>query len=81
MTDGVIDLNWERAKREEPDANCVKKDQFGRDMFLFALEYEFDGSRWCAEVWAYDWADAEARVAGMKDSLVVVGQTYGVIPG
>lgn len=75
-----IDLNRERAKREEPDANCVRKDDFGRPLYLFALEYSFDGKRWAAEIWAYSMEEADARVQAMRQSLELCGQTFAVIP-
>lgn len=76
----VIDLNTERNRREQPDAGCMKADDFGQPMYLFALQYQFDGKTWAAEIWAYSWDDAEARVAAMRESLAIVGQTYSVIP-
>lgn len=79
MTD-IVDLNRERAKREEPDADCVRKDDFGRPLYLYALEYKFDGHRWAAEIWAYSMEEAEARVQAMRQSLELSGQTFAVIP-
>lgn len=79
MTD-IVDLSLERAKREEPDDNCVMKDDFGRPLYRFALEYSYDNSRWAAEVWAYSFEDAAARVEGMKSSLEVVGQIFAEVP-
>jgi hypothetical protein len=77
----IIDLTAERNKREAPDADCVRTDDFGRPLYLFALEYKFDDRRWEAEIWAHSWDDAEARVAAMRQSLEVSGKTFAVIPG
>lgn len=76
----VIDLNAEREKRDGPDADCTKTDQWGRRMYLYALEYSFADARWATDIWAYSVEDAEERVAAMRESLVVLGQTYAVIP-
>lgn len=76
----VIDLNAERNKREQPDEQFIRRDDFGRQMCLFLLSYEMDHSSYHAEVWAYDFADAEKRVQGMRGSLRVLGQAYGQEP-
>jgi hypothetical protein len=76
----IIDLQRERASREQPDADCVRKDDYDRPLYLFALEYQMDGGTWGADVWAYSWEDAENRVAAMRGSLSVLGQTMAIIP-
>lgn len=80
MTDKVVDLTAERNKREAPDPEFVRKDDYGRPLYMFLLSYEMDGRRWATEAWAYDFADAEARVTGMRASLKVDGQAFGCIP-
>ena len=77
----VIDLNAERNRRAQPDPEFVKRDDFGREMYLFALGYEFDGKSWGIDLWAYSAEDAEARVAAMRGSLAVHGQIFECIPG
>ena len=77
----TIDLSAERSKREMPDAGCLRKDDYGQELRLFALEYRMGGAAWALDVWAYSWEDAENRVAAMRESLVVSGQVYSVIPG
>jgi hypothetical protein len=79
MTD-IIDLQHERAARDQPDADCVRKDDYGRPLYLFALEYKMDGHTWSNDVWAYSWEDAENRVAAMRSSLEVRGQLMGFVP-
>jgi hypothetical protein len=76
----IVDLNAEREKRDRPDPQFVKKDDFGREMYLFALEYEMDGKTWGIEVWAYAASDAEFRVEAMRESLVLRGQIMGTEP-
>ncbi len=76
----IIDLNAERNKREQPDPDCVKRDQYGRDMFLFGLEYKMGEDAWTTHLWAYSWDDAEARVQAMRESLTIYGQIAAVIP-
>jgi len=80
MTD-VIDLGAERNRRAQPDPEFVRQDDYGRPLYHFGLSYEFDGRTWAAELWAYSFEDAEARVAAMRGTLTVCGQTYSVIPG
>jgi len=76
----VIDLQSRLNSKEGPDADCIRRDDFGREMFLFGLEYRMDGSLWSLTVLAYSREDAEARVAAMRESLAVVGQVYAMIP-
>jgi len=72
----IIDLTGERNKRAAPDPEFVCQDNYGRPMYLFLLAYEMGEKAYGAEVWAYDEADAEARVAAMKASLKVDGQLF-----
>lgn len=80
LTSGVVDLDAERAKREQPDPEFVKQDDFGRPMYLFGLDYKMDGKSWGTQLWAYDFADAEARAAAMRESLAVYGQIMSEVP-
>lgn len=74
----LIDLGAERSRRERaasgPDRDCIACDLDGRAMGIFAVDWEHDGRHWTAEIYAYDQADAEARVASMRASLTVAGQ-------
>ncbi len=76
----IIDLNAERSARERPDAEFIRRDDFGREMYCYGLEYEFEGGCWRAEVWAYSMEEAEARVAAMRASLILKGQVYMRFP-
>ena len=80
MSDEIIDLNAERSKREQPDAEFVRHDDYGRPLYLLLLGYEMDSSSWSTEVWAYDFPDAEKRVEAMRASLTVNGQAFGQVP-
>ena len=75
-----ISLTTAREARRRPNANCIKCDDEGREMQLYALAYEFDGGHWSAELWAYSMEDAEARCAAMRKTLHVDGPVYAVIP-
>lgn len=78
----VIDLNERRAAKDAPDADCVRRDDYGRPLYLFFLQYEMEGSLWAGvDVWAYSFEDAENRVQAMRQSLVVLGQAHSIIPG
>lgn len=76
----TIDLTAERNKRTQPDPEFVRKDDYGRPLYLFTLDYEFDGGQWSTDLWAYSQDDAEARVAAMRSTLSVAGQIFGKIP-
>lgn len=76
----ILDLTAERAKRERPDDDCVRTDDEGRELGLYALSYRMDGSTWSADIWAYSFEDAENRAAAMRASLVVLGQVHSIIP-
>lgn len=76
----VIRLVSARAKLDKPDEFATKKDDFGRPIFLFLLEYRMDGQDYGAEVWAYHWADAMERVKAMRKSLKVIGQAFTKLP-
>lgn len=75
-----ISLDAARSARDQPDPEYVRRDDFGRPMFCFILEYEMDGGTWAAELWAYSMVDAKARVDAMKESLVLRGQLFGRSP-
>lgn len=76
----IIDMDAERAKREAPDPQYVSQDDYGRPLYTFLLSYEMSGKRWSVDIWAYDFADAEARCAAMRDSLQVDGQAFSSTP-
>lgn len=76
----VIDLNAERSKREQPDPDHVRHDDFGRPLYEFLLSYGMEDKQWSTTVWAYSFEDAENRVIAMRESLKVDGQAYGCIP-
>ena len=67
-------------KPDVPDAEFVRKDDYGREMFCFALSYNFEGGTWSAEVWAYSMEEAQQRVNSMRESLTLLGQLFGSVP-
>jgi len=79
MTD-IIDLSTERNARERPSPDYIRKDDYGREMGLFSLEYWMDDAEWTINLWAYSFDDAEKRVSAMRESLQVSGQIHEVIP-
>ncbi len=80
MANDVIDLTERRNARERPDAEHVRKDEFGRELFEFLLDYEFDGSHWSTTIWAYSEDEAQRRVAAMQCTLRYMGQMFTTIP-
>jgi hypothetical protein len=80
MTD-IIDINKVRSDRERPDAEFIKRDDFGREMFCFSCAYKFDGGDWTFHLWAYDMADAESRVSAMNANGVTLdGMIHTKVP-
>ena len=76
MTD-IVDLSQYRAAREQPDADCVRHDEYGRPLYLFSYEFgHADGKIYSFNFWAYDLGDAEAKLASIKSSARIVGQIY-----
>lgn len=78
--DKIIDLSARRNAAERPDAEYVKKDDFGREMQAYLCSYDFADGSWCCEIWAYSMEDAIARVAAMRESLRVDGQLFTAFP-
>lgn len=52
----------------------IVHDADGRSMSRFGLSYRHEGRFWAFSVWAYGWADAEARVAAIRESLTIDGE-------
>lgn len=76
----VVDLGEFRSRRDKPDADCVRKDEYGVEMQLYTLEYDFSGGRWSIELWAYSMEEAELRVIAMRESLILLGQVVSIVP-
>jgi hypothetical protein len=76
----IVDLNAERNRRAQPDPEFVKQDDYGRPLYTYLLSYDMDGSSWSTQIVAYDEADAEARVAAMRETLRMDGQLFAAIP-
>lgn len=79
MDDNILDFSAEKGKREAPDAEFRKTDDFGRPMFSYLLGYEFDGGHWSTTIWAYSAEDAAKRVAAMRETLTCDGQIFTMI--
>ncbi|CCM77115.1 conserved hypothetical protein [Rhizobium mesoamericanum STM3625] len=75
----IIDLNAERDKRNAPDAEHIRTDQFGRQMFQYLCDYRMNDSVWSLRIWAYSQEDAEARIEAIRGSLAYLGQLYTVV--
>ena len=76
----VIDLGAERARRDGPDPEFLATDQWGRPMFTFALSYRLGEKVFGVSILAYDFDDAEARVAAMRASLQLDGKIFSEWP-
>lgn len=77
----IINLDAERGKRDAPDAEFVRRDQYGRPVFSFLLDYELDGRTYSVTIWAADFADAERHAAALTAGVTVAGQIHQEIPG
>lgn len=69
-----------RGADDRPDAPHRYIDEEGVEWFQFCVDFEFDGSGWGFEIWAKDFADAEARVASLRENAKLGGQLYASIP-
>lgn len=80
----VIDIKQYRAAQERPDLDHVSQDQWGRDIFRFAVEYPHlakqsgENRTWTATIWAYSFQDAEDRLEAIRQHGVVAGQVMEV---
>lgn len=70
----IVDFGAERAARVEPDPDCRMVDAQGHSLELYAIDYRMGGVIFTMTIWAGSFAEAEARVAAMRESLVLVGQ-------
>lgn len=80
MTD-IIGLNERRNGKEQPDPGCTKLDEYGRQLCRFAYEFDHsDGKSYGFDFWAYDIADAEAKMASIRQNGRIIGQIFGEVP-
>lgn len=47
----------------------------------FATSYSWDDATWCSEIYAYDWADAEARCKALNMKLLGEFDDEVPVPG
>ena len=79
MADNIV--KFPEGRGNQPDPDCVMLDDQFRKMFLFGYEYTMgDGRVWSFNLWAYDQADAEARLKAIQERLTLVGQVMGMVP-
>lgn len=78
--DNVVDLTERRNAVAQPDPEFIRKDEYGRRLYCFLLDYQMDGSQYSTEVWAYDEAEAQRRVAAMRATLGYAGQLFSQVP-
>lgn len=76
----VVSLSVERNKREQPDAEFIRKDDFGRPLYAFLFSYEMDENTWAMQLWAYDFEDAQKRCEAIRASLKLDGQAFTTVP-
>lgn len=78
----LIDLAAERNKRDAPDPQFVRTDDFGRPMYAYSVRYAtMDGKQWGGvTIWAYDFAEALRRMEAIRASGKVDGQLMAEVP-
>lgn len=81
MTDEPIDLAAARMRRDGPDADCIRTDEYGRPLYLFTASYMRGNSEFALEFWCYDEADAREAVEAMNTGITFYGQLMGRVPG
>ena len=73
----LVFLDAERRKREpSPDRQFVRETEDGHTVYLFVNEYDFEGGKWSFELWAENFAEAQARLDAIKASAALTGQLY-----
>jgi hypothetical protein len=80
MADDIIDLSAERNRREEPDPEFVTADEYGRKLYTFLASYDVGDKCFSLRFIAYDEDDAQAKVAGMRESIRYDGKLFSSIP-
>lgn len=77
----VIDLNLKRgAADREVDPAFVRQDEYGRKLYCFLLEYEFEGETYGLDMWAYSREIVEKQIPSIRASLRYLGQKLGEVP-
>ena len=79
MSNEPIDLTAYRNAREEPDADCIAYDEYGRKLYTFILSFEMEGKSYGAEIKAYDEEEANKKIAAMRETLEYSGKLFSVI--
>lgn len=69
----ILDLSAERAKRNAPDADCVRQDRDGSDLNLFTIDYDMNGREFSVYIWAGSFDEAEAHVEAIRAGAVLAG--------
>jgi hypothetical protein len=66
----IVDFNLFKAKAE------TNPKLYNRETneFCYAVEYYHDGKRYCMDLWAKTWTDAELKLKSVQDTAVVVGK-------
>ncbi len=78
--DNVTSLQRYINAKREPDEEFVKADEYGRKLYTFKYEFDHsDGHRYGFSIWAYDFADAEAKMDSIKASGRIIGKLYSTI--
>lgn len=68
----VVAFPFDRAVLRSNEPIAYDRDM--RLMRLYACSFMHLGKQWALKIWAYDDADAEARINAISSSLVVDGQ-------
>ena len=74
----TIDIT-ERRNQRDIGREHICRDERGRPMYEYLIEYEFEGKTLSdGNIWAYSEEDAERRIAAIRSTLELKGQLFGV---
>lgn len=64
----------------QPDAAFVRRDEYGRPIYCYIIEYQHQGGTYGLDFWAYSDAEAMDHVLSMIATMTFVGQKFGEYP-
>lgn len=79
MKDKIVSFDDVRRARDT-DPDQIEYDGNGRIMFKYAIDYKFSESHYSIHIFAYDFADAQSRLAAINATGEVVGQIVSEQP-
>ena len=72
----VTDINQYRTAKAQPDPEFVSRDDYGRALYTFLVDYDFGEKTFSFELIAYDEEDARAKIAAIRGSARYEGKLF-----